>query len=1166
MKIACSIFICLFFSLNANSQFSPESDPHRGFYLDHFLRFFPGTNTVDTSRSILGVDKDFDGIFEKEDAVLRYACENHITYLAMYDMHRTIGTTKTIWNENTNQFENPEKHLCRFIEKARSQYGVTQIGTVGGSTNFFDSLGSYLDRYPVTAPVLLSDEVKSSPHFNRILSSIETNSYPTREAQQAGEFLKQCIRVMNFNINNACQSDIDVLNVEYEFWGDCTGTFSDFTDIAESMKALKDNYNSSHPDNPMMTEAYLAFLYFCPGLAQVVQTIDGCNSCSPCPTCSNPHEPLIDRVLYSVLQNNPYTFSFSDQNYFEQGVSQDSTDFHPMLYSESMNFGGGFDYLGAWFPLAPTNTIFFSEEYYFYHWLNLSGSALGTPRQNNVQAGGVHWFSQSYMVGHLDDPKIVQTPGPFCSSGDSTLISLDYYGPDEPGTDYSFAITRDSDGAIVYPTNGIPKTGTSISTISNPAYRSINFRDTLIFPKCYLPDGEYTGTLSLNYNHSTGCNYTSSTKILISPQPKIQLVGDSVFCEGNRTFLTAPVGGVYAWYKNGTIIPGATSSTLSVGEDGDYYCIVSGTTCNGTSNTIHITVHPNPAASLNIICNGNGTYTLKTDLESANPSSTDLTGNSGVTYLWSTGETTDQITLPRPSSTDRIYVTITDQYSGCTRLRHTALLPNPTTSIVPSITVNSVPSSSCSSDGSLTAVAGNVVGTVEYYWSNGARSQTINNLPPGDYTVVMTLYSNPCSALSTISLGTPPSNGPVVTPTIIDASCNNKNDGSISLAISGGNPPFTFKWKNIPNENGYNPYLQNQNNLFSGNYILDITDDNGCQFNYNFDVDYQFIAPAATSATTPVTICGTNTNGSATITVTSGGGPFQYLWNDSSHQTSATAINLPAGTVSVEITNSNGCISTYNVSVPTQQISITPALLDSSTLSTTCINVSDANIYLNVSGGIAPYNVNSPWSIDSNFIYLENLGDTTLSLVITDASGCDIQQNFTITEPAFTLATSTIPSTCIACPNGKILITPNGGVPPYTYQWTPSTGTMNGDTIIGLISGIYTVCITDVNSCSVCVTDTILEDPTTISEQHKQNAILIYPNPNSGDFFIQSDFHSDTEYSLLIQDIHGRTTFTNPKLKGKLNRIDPSLKNGIYVVVIKTGNIEIFRERIVIVK
>ncbi len=1150
----------------SNAQFAPESDPHRGIYLDHFLRFWPGTSNVDTSRSILGVDKDFDGIFEKEDAVLRYACENHITYLTMYDMHRTIGTTKTIWNENTHQFENPEKHLCRFIEKARAQYGVTQIGAVGGSANFFDSLSTYLDRYPVTAPIRLSNEIKSSPHFNSRLASVETNSFPTRQSQQAAEYLKQCIRVMNFNATNGCQSDIDVLNVEYEFWGACAGTFSDFTEIAESMKALKDVYNAAHPNNPIITEAYLAFLYYCGSMqTQVTQTIDGCSNCSPCPTCANPHEPLIDRMLYSLLTSNPTNFVFGDQNYFEQPVTQDSTDFHPMLYSESMNHGGGFDFLGTWFTQRPLNTIFAAEEYYWYHWLILSGSALGQPKQNDVQCGGVQWFAQSYMVGHLDHPQLILSPGPFCSAGDSTFIQIDYCGPDEPGTDFSFIITNDLDSSIVYPKSGLPITGTSLSTISDPGIRSINFRDTLLFPNCYLPDGDYTARLILNYNHSSGCSYTTIEKISVSNQPKILLIGDSAFCEGNKSFLVAPAGGSYVWYRNGKIIPGASINTLSATEDGDYYCSISGTTCGGNSNSIHLTVHPNPTASLNVTCNGNGTYTLKTDLDAANSSSTDLTGNSGVTFLWSTGEVTDQIVIPIPSETDRIYVTITDRYSGCTRLRHTALLPIPNTSIVPSITVNSSPSSPCSSDGSLTAMANGVVGTVDYFWSNGATSQTINNLPPGVYSCVMTLYANPCSALATVTLGTIPTTGPSIIPTITNASCLNTADGVISLAISGGNPPFTFDWDNIPNENGYNPYSQNLTRLYSGSYTLNLTDNNGCRFTYTYDVNYDHTIPTATSSTTPVTTCGTNNNGSATITVTSGSGPFQYLWNDVNQQTGATAINLPAGTVSVEITNSNGCSNTYNVNVPTQQITIEASVLDSSALTTTCEGASDGNIYLNVSGGIEPYSVNNPWSIDSNFIYVENLTDTTLSLTITDDNGCTIQQNFTVIVPTFILSTTPTSATCIGCPNGKFLLEHIGGVPPFTFQWTPSFGTMDGDTIVGLTPGIYSICISDANNCTVCVDDTVLEDPTSISGYNFSDEINIYPNPTSGNFTIKSNLLSNTFYSIQITDIEGRNTYFTSNLKGNTNQITSGLGKGVYIVAITINNKTIIRKRIVII-
>lgn len=1235
------------FSTSASAQFAPESDPHRGFYIDHFLRFQSGTSELDTSRSILGVDKNFDGIFEKEDAVLQYACENHITYLALYDLHRILGTNKTIWNENTHQFENSEKHLCRFIEKARSLYGVTQIGAIGGSSNYFDSLRTYIDRYPVSAPIHLSDDIKSSPNFNSRLASVETNNYSSPEAQQEGEYLKQCIRILNFNATNACQSDIDVLNIEYEFWGDCSGDFPNFTQIAQSMKVLRDDYNLAHPTNPIITEAYLAFLYFCGSIeTQVTQTMDGCNNCSPCSTCANPHEPLIDRILYSMLQSSPYNFSFTEQNYFELPSTQDSTDYHPMFYSESMNNGGGFDFLGLWFTQAPTNTIFFAEEYYFYHWLNLSGSALGQPRQNNVQAGGAHWFASSYMVGHIDHTKMIQTPGPFCSSGDSTLISLDYYGPDEPGTDYTFSITNDADSSIVYPKSGIPITGVSLSTIPAPAYRSINFRDTIAFPKCYLPDGNYTATLNLNYNHSTGCSYTTTTKIIINQQPQIQLVGDSVFCEGNTTFLTAPVGGIYSWFRNGKVIPSANTSTYAANADGDYYCNITGSFCNGNSNIIHITVHPNPTGVVNITCNGNGTYTLKTNLEPANPGSTDLVGPSGVTYLWSSGETTDQIVVTIPTSTQRYYVMITDPYSGCTRLRNAALLAVPNTSLVPSITVNSTPSSSCTSDGSLTAQI-NSAGAISYFWSNGATTQTISNVPPGIYTVVMTEYANPCSVQATVTLGTSPTTGPTIIPTITNTSCVNKSDGAISLAISGGNPPFSFDWKNIPNENGYNPYSQNLSQLYAGTYTLNLTDMNGCHFTYNYDVAYQHTLPTVTHTATPVSTCGTNNNGSATLTVTNGSSPYSYLWNDITHQTNSIATNLSAGTVSVQITDNNNCVVDHFVNIPTQQISISVSLIDTSVLYTSCNGSNTGRIYLAVSGGIAPYNVNSPWVIDSNFIHLENLSDTTLALEITDSNGCLLQTNYTISSPQtmsvtilsssilsttcpgsydgrihltifggvepytvnlpwiidsnyihlenlgdttlsleitdnngcilqndytvispapLSLTTQSTGTTCITCTNGFIQFTPAGGTAPYTYQWTPTNGNLNGDTIVNLSPGIYSICLIDSNNCSFCAVDTVLEDPTSVSTINGNEAISIFPNPSKGEFTIHSELFTNLEYFVEVKDIEARTTFFSKKLKGNSNQINLDLKAGVYLVVMTVEKRIVFKGRVTVVE
>src|SRR5262245_23140678 len=122
--------VLILFSLIAEAQLPPEADPHRGMYLDRFVKQKLTANEPDPTFSILSVDTNSDGVFEKEDAYLQYACENHITYIALYDLHKITGGSMSAWNENTKRYENLEVHLCRFMEKAKNQYGITQIGGV----------------------------------------------------------------------------------------------------------------------------------------------------------------------------------------------------------------------------------------------------------------------------------------------------------------------------------------------------------------------------------------------------------------------------------------------------------------------------------------------------------------------------------------------------------------------------------------------------------------------------------------------------------------------------------------------------------------------------------------------------------------------------------------------------------------------------------------------------------------------------------------------------------------------------------------------------------------------------------------------------------------------------------------------------------------------------
>src|SRR5581483_7110778 len=53
---------------------------------------------------------------------------------------------------------------------------------------------------------------------------------------------------------------------------------------------------------------------------------------------------------------------------------------------------------------------------------------------------------------------------------------------------------------------------------------------------------------------------------------------------------------------------------------------------------------------------------------------------------------------------------------------------------------------------------------------------------------------------------------------------------------------------------------------------------------------------------------------------------------------------------------------------------------------------------------------------------------------------------------------------CYSC-NNTLTANPTGGVAPYTYAWS-TTPVQTGQTAMGLCDGVYTVTVTDANSCS----------------------------------------------------------------------------------------------------
>ena len=142
--------------------------------------------------------------------------------------------------------------------------------------------------------------------------------------------------------------------------------------------------------------------------------------------------------------------------------------------------------------------------------------------------------------------------------------------------------------------------------------------------------------------------------VTVSPNPTafISASGQTAFCPGGSTLLTATLGSGYAyqWLCNGTIITGATSNTYNSSLPGNYNVSVTANTCTAISNSITITNWPAPVAFA-----GNDTTVCYGSYITPHASG-------GCNYQWN--QSVSQNIPFMPTATSTYIVTVTN-VSGC---------------------------------------------------------------------------------------------------------------------------------------------------------------------------------------------------------------------------------------------------------------------------------------------------------------------------------------------------------------------------------------------------------------------------------------------------------------------------------------------------------------------
>jgi gliding motility-associated-like protein len=407
-------------------------------------------------------------------------------------------------------------------------------------------------------------------------------------------------------------------------------------------------------------------------------------------------------------------------------------------------------------------------------------------------------------------------------------------------------------------------------------------------------------------------------------------------------------------------------------------------------------------------------------------------------YDW-TGGIPEGSTDATNLSADDYNVTVTDA-SGCTYVTSATI----TEPLLITIDGNATDENCGESDGTISLNVQGGTAPYNYDWDLAPDVQNPTGLGAGNYIVIVT-DDNDCTATYEIGISTP--NELLLTTMFINVTCNGETDGEIDLEVSGGVSPFSYQWTNGAGTE------EDPDNLGAGTFTVVVTDNTDCSVTTSVDI----IEPAAISllSTGEEATCG-DPNGSISIVVSGGTGPYSYLWSNADDIDNP--VDLLPGDYEVTVTDANDCsyIESIEVTEPA------PIELNISATMAPCFEEADGSIDLEVVGGTAPFTYS--WTGGAIVPDPSNLLAGQYTVVVTDGNDCTETTAITVEQPAAMVVDGS--STVALCgnDNGSISVFTVGGTSPFTYVWTGGAAPVANPMDLG--PGTYTTTVTDNNDCT----------------------------------------------------------------------------------------------------
>lgn len=389
-----------------------------------------------------------------------------------------------------------------------------------------------------------------------------------------------------------------------------------------------------------------------------------------------------------------------------------------------------------------------------------------------------------------------------------------------------------------------------------------------------------------------------------------------------------------------------------------------------------------------------------------------------------------------------------------------------------------------------------------------------------------------------------------------DNTCGGDSMGIITIEINSALTfPITLTWTNLENNNINSETFPSLlpfytiTNLLSGDYELQLIDGNGTVLrNQPFLIEDQFEVITSSLMIIDSIKCETDL-GSIEVSPSGGSSIYSYAWSDDDQRTSKTATNLPPGTYSITITDSNGCKASDQITLD----NIRPIEVALSTFDPSCEDVSNGRIEIeSIEGGTAPYSILVN-TVEAG-LSTELLSVGTYEISISDANGCEENRSVDLQADIVNLVEYQKSYTIVSGQSVDI-IGEKMVEGPLIYMWSDSDNILSCQDCPNPIASptsnaTLTLTVISEDGCEELVSVTII-----VEEDQMLNRIPNAFSPNgdgeNDEFFFSIDSENIANLTLRVFDrwgnkIHDQDTGSNQvSWNGRFTGNE--LSDGVYI-------------------